>query len=169
MKIMMFKDIIIYDFSSLLINVLSRNHLTTHLNIDVSKLSNRDIQRIIRHWVKEKPVVEIARDFQVTRQRVYQLVTQFKEMGDYPEIKRPGRKPEPLDERTEELILESYRANNVGPTHLEKKIEESYGIHIPHNRIYQVLLFHGLVEINMRKRQQRKYIRYERAHSMSMW
>ena len=166
---MMFKDIIIYDFSSLLINVLSRNHLTTHLNIDVSKLSNRDIQRIIRHWVKEKPVVEIARDFQVTRQRVYQLVTQFKEMGDYPEIKRPGRKPEPLDERTEELILESYRANNVGPTHLEKKIEESYGIHIPHNRIYQVLLFHGLVEINMRKRQQRKYIRYERAHSMSMW
>jgi putative transposase len=143
--------------------------LTTHLNIDVSKLSNRDIQRIIRHWVKEKPVVEIARDFQVTRQRVYQLVTQFKEMGDYPEIKRPGRKPEPLNERTEELILESYRANNVGPIHLEKKIEESYGIHIPHNRIYQVLLFHGLVEINMRKRQQRKYIRYERAHSMSMW
>jgi putative transposase len=106
--------------------------LTTHLNIDVSKLSNGDIQRIIRHWVKEKLVVEIARDFQVTRQRVYQLVTQFKEMGDYPEIKRPGRKPQPLDERTEELILESYRTNNVGPTHLEKKMEESYGIHIPH-------------------------------------
>jgi len=30
-------------------------------------------------------------------------------------------------------------------------------------------LFHGLVEINMKKRQQRKYVRYERAHSMSMW
>ena len=57
----------------------------------------------------------------------------------------------------------------MGPTHLEKKIEEAYGIHIPHNRIYRVLLNHGLVEINMKKRQQRKYVRYERAHSISMW
>jgi len=31
------------------------------------------------------------------------------------------------------------------------------------------LLTHSLVEINMKKRQQRKYVRYERAHSMSMW
>jgi len=90
------------DFLLIEFIVLSRNHLTTHLNIDVSKLSNRDIQRIIRHWVKEKPVVEIARDFQVTRQRVYQLVTQFKEMGDYTEIKRPGRKPQPLGVQHEE-------------------------------------------------------------------
>jgi len=119
--------------------------------------------------VREKPVVEIARDFQVTRQRVYQLITQFKDRGDYPEIKWSGRKSQPIDERIEELILETYRANDVGPTHLEKKIEEIYGIHIPHNRIYQVLFFHGLVEINMKKRQQRKYVRHERAHSMSMW
>jgi predicted DNA-binding protein YlxM (UPF0122 family) len=37
--------------------------------------------------VREKPVVEIAWDFQVTRQRIYQLITHFKERGDYPEIK----------------------------------------------------------------------------------
>jgi putative transposase len=119
--------------------------------------------------VKEKPVAEIARYFQITRQRVYQLINQFKEMGEYPELKRSGRKAQPIDERTEELILETYRSNNVGPTHLEKKIGETYGIHIPHNRIYRVLLNRGLVEMNMKKRQQRKYVRYERAHSMSMW
>ena len=151
-----------------LFRVLSRNHLTTHLNNDVSKLSDRDIQRIIQQWVKEKPVVEIARYFQITRQRVYQLISQFKDMGEYPELKRSGRKAQPIDERTKELILETYRTNNVGPTHLEKKIGETYGIHIPHNRIYRVLLNHGLVEINMKKRQQRKYVRYERNHSMSM-
>lgn len=118
----------------------------------MSNVSNRDIQRIIRHWIKEKPVIGIAQEFQVKRQRVYLFVTQFKDMGDYPEIKKLGRKPQRLDERTEELILESYRTNNVSPTQLEKKIEESCGLHIPHNRIYQVLLFHGLVKINMRKR-----------------
>jgi len=66
----------------------------------------------------------------------------------------------------EALILETYYVNNLGPTHQEKTIEESHGIHIPHNRTYRILLNHGLVEIYMKKRQQRKYVRYERFHSM---
>jgi len=135
----------------------------------VSKLTNRDIQRIIRQWLKEKPVAKIARDFQITRQRVYQLITKFKEIEEHPELKSPGRRPRPVDPKTEKIILESYRANKLGSIHLEKKIEETYGIHIPHNRIYQVLLFHGLVEINMKKRKQRKWVRYEGDHYMSMW
>lgn len=77
--------------------------------------------------------------------------------------------PQTIDERIEELILETYHATNNGPTHLKKKIEKTCGIHIPHNRIYRILLTHGLVEINMKKRQQRKFIRFERDHSMSMW
>jgi len=51
----------------------------------VSKLSNRDIARIIKQRLKGKPVVEIARDFQVTRQQVYQLLIQFKQERRYPE------------------------------------------------------------------------------------
>ena len=135
----------------------------------MSQLSNRDIQRIIQQWVNEKPVVEIARYFQITRQRVYQLINQFRESGEYPVLRQSGRKPQAIDDRAEELILATYQSNTIGPIHLEKKIEETHGIHIPHNRIYRVLLNHGLVEINMKKRQQRKYVRYERTHSMSMW
>ena len=149
--------------------VLSRNHLTTYLNIDVSKLTNRDIERIIKQWQKEKPVAEISQYFQVTRQRIYQVISTFKEIQEYPALKQPGRKPRTIDSETEELILASYHANNLSPTHLEKKIEETHGIHIPHNRIYRVLLYHGLVEINMKKRKQRKWVRYERDHSMSLW
>lgn len=133
------------------------------------KLTNRDIQRIIQQRLNEKPVAQIAQDFQVIRQRVYQIITTFKELKEYPELKPPGRRPRPIDPGTEELILKSYRSSKLGPTHLEKKIEETCGIHIPHNRIYQVLLFHGLVEVNMKKRKQRKWVRYERDHSMSMW
>jgi hypothetical protein len=67
--------------------VVSRNHLISHLNIDVSELSNRD------QWLKEKPASHIARDFQIPRQQVYQLTTPFKEIEDYPELKSPGRRP----------------------------------------------------------------------------
>jgi putative transposase len=126
----------------------------------VSKLSNRDIQKIIQQWVNEKPVVEIARYFQITRQRVYQLINQFRESGEYPVLRQSGRKPQAIDDRAEELILATYQSNTIGPIHLEKKIEETHRIHIPHNRIYRVLLNHGLVEITMKKRQQRKYVRF---------
>jgi putative transposase len=135
----------------------------------VSKLTNRDIQKILRQWLNEEPVTQIAREYQVTRQRVYQLITQFKENKECPELKLPCRRPRPIDPGTEEIILESYHANNLGPIHLEKKIEETYGIHIPITGSIQVLLFHGLVEINMKKRKQRKWVRYERDHSMSTW
>ena len=149
--------------------VVSRNHLTSNVNIDVSKLSDRDIERIIKQWLKEKPVAAIARDFQVTRQRIYQLIDQFEKDLVFPELRSPGRKPGPIDSTTEQVILESYYENILGPVHLEKKIEQTHGIHIPHNRIYRVLLSHGLVEVNMKKRKQRKYVRYEREHSMSLW
>ncbi|WML67549.1 MAG: hypothetical protein METHP_01088 [Methanoregula sp. SKADARSKE-2] len=148
--------------------VLSRNHLTSDVNTDLSNLSNGAIQRIIQQCVNDKPVVEIARYFQITRQRVYQFINPFRESGEYPVLRQSGRKPQAIDDRAEELILATYQSNNIGPIHLEKKIEETHGIHIPHNRIYRVLLNHGLVEINMKKRQQRKYVRYEHTHSMSM-
>lgn len=87
-------------FCQKLITVLSRNHLTTHLNNDVSKLSDLDIERIIRQCV-----VEIAQYFQITHLRVNQLISQFNEVREYPALKRTGRKPQPIDERAEGLIL----------------------------------------------------------------
>lgn len=98
--------------------------------------------------VNEKPVVEIA------RQRVYPLIDQYTRKGEYPVLRQSGRTPEPIDEREEALILEPYLANTVGPTSLEKKVEETQEFYIPHNRIHRVLLNHGLVEINIKKRQQ---------------
>ncbi|MGF3497999.1 MAG: DDE-type integrase/transposase/recombinase, partial [Methanolinea tarda] len=58
---------------------------------------------------------------------------------------------------------------SLGPTLLEKKIEEETGVHIPHNTIYRILLHYDRVEPCMKKRTQRKWVRYERNHSMSLW
>lgn len=37
-----------------------------------------------------------------------------------------------------------------------------------HNTIYWILLEHGRVEVCMKKRKQRKGVRYERDHAMSL-
>ncbi len=133
------------------------------------KLTNKDIARIVKQWLKGKSITKIAEFFQISRQRVHQIIKKFKETGEIPFLKKPGRKPKEIDEETEKIILEAHKEFNLGPVHLEKKIEEVYGIHIPHNTIYKVLLNYGLVEENMKKKKQRKWVRYERAHSMSLW
>jgi len=62
--------------------------------------------------------------------------------------------------------MKKYR---LGPVGLEKKILRETGKHIPHNRIYKILFQEGKIVENMKKRKRRKYVRFERMHSMSLW
>lgn len=135
----------------------------------MQKLTNRDIERIIRQWKKNKPITEIANYFGVTRQWVHNIINRYIRTGEIPVLHKPGRKRREIPEEERILILESFHAPSIGPILLEKKIEEIHGLHIPHNTIYRVLLEYGCIEVNMKKRKQRKWVRFEREHSMSLW
>lgn len=74
-----------------------------------------------------------------------------------------------LDSICDSLVLTEHPLYTLGPAHLENKIEGENGVHIPHNTIYQILLHHDGVEPCMEKRKQRKWVRYERDHSLSFW
>jgi putative transposase len=52
---------------------------------------------------------------------------------------------------------------------LEEKIREEYGTNIGHNRIQKVLKERGLAKNEPNKQKRRKWVRYERKHSMSLW
>ena len=78
-------------------------------------------------------------------------------------------RPKQIDEKTEQIILQAYSKYKLSPVPLENLIERDYGIYIPHNTIYKVSLKHSLVEENMKKKKRRKWVRYEREHSMSLW
>ncbi|MEM3042859.1 MAG: IS481 family transposase, partial [Thermoplasmata archaeon] len=52
---------------------------------------------------------------------------------------------------------------------LEKAIESEEGINIPHNRIHRILKENGLAKDEPRKQRRRKWVRYERKHSNSLW
>ena len=86
-----------------------------------------------------------------------------------PELKKPGRKKSEISEEEKGLIIETHERYRLGPVALEKKIERIYGIHIPHNRIYRILLEEELIMEIPKKRKRRKYVRFERKHSMSLW
>ncbi len=130
----------------------------------MKKLTNKDIARIVKQWLRGKQITKIAAFFQVTRQRICQILRKFKIVGKIPFLKKPGREPREIDRKTETIILETHKKYNLGAVHLERKIEEIHGRHIQHNTIYKVLLKNGLVEENMKKKKQRKWVRYERKH-----
>ena len=133
------------------------------------KLTNKKIKWIIKQLNKGTQVKEIAAVMRVTPRRIYQIKKQYKETGKIPELKQAGRKPKPIDRETEQIILKAYRKYKLSSVMLEKPIERDYGIHIPHNTIYRVMLKHDFVEENMNKKKQRKWVRFEREHSISLW
>jgi len=135
----------------------------------VRKLTNKKIKWIIKQLDKGTPVKEIAAVMRVTSRRIYQIKKQYEETGQIPELKQAGRKPKPIPEETEKIILKAYQKYKLSPVLLEKLIERDYSIHVPHNTIYKILLKNNLVEENMNKKKRRKWVRFEREHSMSLW
>ena len=148
--------------------VVSQNYFTSRSS-GVRKLNKKKVKWIIKQLQKGTKVSEIADAMNITIRRVYQIKQFYEEKGRIPELKRPGRKPKEIDSKIKEIIYTVYDKYKLSPVILEKIIERNYDIHIPHNTIYKVMLEYGLVVENKKKKRQRKWVRFERKHSMSLW
>ena len=67
------------------------------------------------------------------------------------------------------VILSSLSEECSGAVSLEKKIEDTTGIHIPHNTTHTMLKDADIAETQPKKSARRRWVRYERTHSNSMW
>ena len=74
----------------------------------------------------------------------------------------PGR-------REHSAVLTARYANEHGAMNLVEDIEARTGLHIPHSIIHKILTDEDLAEQQPRKKGQRKWVRYERRYSNSMW
>jgi putative transposase len=86
-----------------------------------------------------------------------------------PELGKSGRKAIESSEEEKKIIREAYEKYEVNALTLERVIDSEYHRHIPHNRIHRVLRKLGLALSEPRKQRRRKWIRYEREHSNSLW
>jgi putative transposase len=113
----------------------------------------------------------IAGVYSITTRRLQQLWAQYRSTGQtqIPTLHRPGRPKRPPDPEEEQLILKTYQDHRVCAVVLEHLIQREHGRRIPHNRIHTVLVQHGYAKKNPRKQRRRRWVRYERKHSMSLW
>ena len=132
------------------------------------KLTGKKIRWIIHQKEKKESSGVIAQIQNITRRRVDQLWKHYRETGIIPKIGVVmGRPKKPISVEESAVIDEAYRQFRYGARMLEKIIRKVYALIISHNRIHRYLMDRGLARAEASKRKQRKWVRYERAHSMS--
>ncbi len=134
----------------------------------MKKLNLRKGRWMIRELHKrDLSVWQIARQQGVSARHARRLRQQFSQPKDYT-LKPCGRRPQPATREQEQLILSLHEQYGCGARSLENHVN-AQNRHIPHNKIHAVLLKHGLAKQEPKKQKRRKWVRYERRHSNSLW
>jgi len=134
------------------------------------KLSERKIRWIIQQKLGGRGTGEIALVQRVSRRRVEQLWQAYRLTGVLPALKKPGRpRNASISLRDAALILETYDRLKVNALTLERALKHTHGFSQPHNRIHAILKENCRAMPQLSKQKRRKWVRYEREHSMSLW
>jgi putative transposase len=134
------------------------------------KLNERKIRWIIQQKLGGRGTGELALIQRVSRRRIEQLWQAYRLAGVLPALKKPGRpKNTSISLREAALILEAYDRLKVNALTLETVLKHSHGLNLPHNKIHTILKENCRAMPQPSKQRRRKWVRYEREHSMSLW
>jgi putative transposase len=133
------------------------------------KLDENKIRYIINAREKGESAGNIALHLSISRRRVEQLSALYKTTGRMPSLGKGGRKSVPITDEERRVVLAAYNRYMVNAVYLKRMIEDDYGVHINHNRIHQVLKMSGFVSPSRKRWIRRKWVRYEREFSNSLW
>jgi putative transposase len=139
----------------------------------MTKLNLRKIRWIIRNMKEnELSVGRIAGIQGVSKMTAYRVYNKF---GDVPlygikklDIGVSGRKSTPFTDSEIDIIKRTKLEYGFGAVNIEKVLK-SQGINMSHNRIHNALLDLNLANLEPKKQRRRKWVRYERRYSNSLW
>jgi len=134
------------------------------------KLSERKARWIIQQKLGGRGTGELALIQRVSRRRVEQLWQAYRLTGVLPALKKAGRpRKATISFQDATLILETYDKLKVNALTLETVLKHRHGVSLPHNSIHAILKENGRALPQPSKQTRRKWVRYEREHSMSLW
>ena len=138
----------------------------------MAKLDESKVRYILRQRRKGVPAGEIAKTMGVSARWVRRLYARYRnvDLKDVTYPMRMGRPKSGLPGRREHsTVLAGRQTAHLGATGLEGEIEEATGLRIPHNTIHEILKDEEMARNEPKKSGRRKWVRYERTHSNSMW
>jgi putative transposase len=143
--------------------------LLTHTSNSVTKLTDRKIRWIVRE--KTKGILstnDIALLQNVNRSRIRQIWCHYKNTRTIPLLRRSGRPSRIITNEEISAVIGTYKEYPCSAVVLETILGNRHGIKIPHNRIHKILKDHKLASNDTNKQRKRKWVKYERKHSMSL-
>ena len=144
--------------------------LLTQSSNSVTKLTDRKIRWIIKEKMKKiLSTNDIALLQNVSRSRVRQIWCHYKITRRVPILAKPGRPSRSITNEEISAVIGAYKEYPCSAVVLETILEKRHGIKIPHNRIHKILKNHRLASNDTNKQRRRKWVKYERRHSMSLW
>jgi putative transposase len=152
-------------------NVVSRNNLLSEtVSPGLRKLSRQEVFAILRALARgDTTVYHQARIHGVSPQWIREIRRRARLGLPLPGQRPLGRPRMARDPDESELILAAERHHRLHPLALERLLDEEYGVHIAHNRLWTTLKGAGLVVDSPKKQHRRKWVRFERRHSNSLW
>jgi putative transposase len=135
----------------------------------VQKLDDRKMGYIVRARERGERASDVAGCLSVSRRRVEQVYSYHQRHGRLPTLRKPGRRAVPISDDEVRAILSAHGRYRVGALYLKRRIEADHGIHINHDRIARVLKMYGLSSEAPKRWIRKKWVRYERAYSNSLW
>ena len=124
-------------------------------------------RRLTQGW-RNSHIIE---DMEISRATYFRWKQKLDKQGIEKLInkEKPGPKPSfHINSSTSKMIIHWRKRFGWGPNRIEGHLNQHHGIHVPHNRIYQLIVNKGLNEPIARKRKTWGKKRWEREHSMSL-
>ena len=114
-------------------------------------------------------VAQIAKYAGVSTRRIQQLWAGFKDAGRVPELGVPGRPHSACWDAYASVVVAAFATQRCGSVALSRIIERDWKIHIPHGVVLAMMQERGMSSKVPARSRRRKWVRYERTHSNSMW
>jgi len=131
-------------------------------------LNQRKLNWVIRQMKQgELSVWHIARQQGITPRHARRLFARFRD-SEKPRLGRPGRGAKRITAEERQVVAELYKKQPMGATNMERILSLD-GHSIPHNRLHRILKELKLACTQPNKSRRRKWIRFERKHSNSLW
>jgi putative transposase len=133
------------------------------------KLNKSKILRILEQKNKGVSSYHIRKEVGISQRRVDQLWAEYIQTGEIPVVgARMGAPRRGITPAEISVVKSAHRQYRVSAAPLEKLIWRDIKIHIPHNKIHQILLREGLAKKGDKQVVRKKeWIRYERRHSLT--
>src|SRR3989338_2782160 len=133
------------------------------------KLTQSKLTETLRKLNDGKTVYQARKVAGVSVRRIYQVKEAFDKTGEIPQIgKDVGRPRKPFEEWEILTVKRAFEKYRVSADTLERLIDRDYKKHLGHNRIHQILVYLGYAKKKpTRDIRKKKWIRYERRHSLT--